>query len=165
MLALARPLFVVLLIIGAVLIGATTNHLPAQIASHFGTNGAPNGWMTREGYRLFMLAFAIVLPGAIVLGLTFRPGCSANQLKIPNREYWLDPARRDATQRYIAAHACWLGSLLVVFIAALHLLLIEANATQPPHLPLQPFVTLVALFVVALATWILTMARHFRNKA
>jgi uncharacterized membrane protein len=165
MLQLARLLFVLLLVVGAILIGATTSQLPAQIASHFGADGTPNGWMSRDGYRLFMLAFAVVLPAVVVLGLTFRPGCSAKQLKIPNRDYWLEPVRRDATQRYIATLACWLGSLLVAFIAAIHLLLIEANATQPPHLPRQLFITLLVLFLVALATWIATMALHFRNKA
>ena len=164
MLQLARSLFVLLLVIGAILIGVTTGQLPAQIASHFGADGVPNGWMTRDGYRLFMLAFAIVLPGIVVLGLTFRPGCSAKQLKIPNRDYWLDPVRRETTFRYIGAHACWLGSLIVVFITAIHLLLIRANATQPPHLPRQLFITLLVLFLMGLATWLLTMALHFRNK-
>ena len=33
---LARLLFIVLLVVGAILISTTTNHLPAQIASHHG---------------------------------------------------------------------------------------------------------------------------------
>jgi uncharacterized membrane protein len=161
---LARPLFILLLVVGAILISVTTHQLPAQIASHFGAGGAPNGWMSRNGYLLFMLAFAVVLPLAVVLGAGVLPRLKVNSINIPNRDYWLDPSRREATLRYLATHACWLGSLLVVFIAAIHLLLIEANATQPPHLPGQLFVTLLVLFVVALAIWMMTMLLHFRRK-
>ena len=53
------------------------------------------------------------------------------------------------------AHACWLG------VAArrsssrrIHFLLIEANATQPPHLPGAPFVDVLVVFCSAMAIWI-----------
>jgi len=162
---LARPLFILLLIVVTILISTTTGQLPAQIASHFGAGGVPNGWMSRNDYLLFMLAFAVVLPITVVLGPLFLPRLKINSINIPNRDYWLAPARRDATFRYLATHALWLGSLLVVFIAGIHLVLIEANATQPPHLPFSPFVTLLALFMAGLGIWILTMAIHFRSKA
>ena len=162
---IARPLFILLLTIGAILITVTTHQLPAQIASHFGAGGVPNGWMSRNGYLLFMLAFAVVLPLAIVLGMSVLPRLKGNGINVPNREYWLEPVRREATLRFLAAHACWLGTLLVVFIAAIHLLLLEANAAQPPHLPGPLFITLLVMFAVALAIWMLTMVLHFRNKS
>ena len=162
---LARLLFVLLLIVATILICATTGKLPAQIASHFGAGGVPNGWMDRTDYLLFMLAFAVVLPVSVVLGPLFLPRMKFNKINIPNRDYWLAPVRREATNRYLATHALWLGSLLVVFIAGIHLVLIEANATQPPHLPFAPFVTLLALFMAALGIWIVTMMIHFRGKA
>ena len=59
---IARPLFVLLLVIGAIVIGVTTDQLPAQIASHFSAGGAANGWMSRSGYLTFMLVFAVVIP-------------------------------------------------------------------------------------------------------
>ena len=161
---LARSLFILLLLIGAILIGVTTGQLPAQIASHFGAGGAPNGWMSRNGYLLFMLGFAVILPLGVVLAIGALPRRKPDSINIPNRDYWLDPARREATLRYFGTHACWLGSLLVVFISAIDLLLIEANATQPPRLPTQPFITLLVLFLVALTIWIATMVLHFRNK-
>jgi uncharacterized membrane protein len=154
----------VLLVVGAILISATTDHLPAQIASHFGAGGVANGWMSRSGYLLFMLAFAVILPLVIVLSMSAVPRWKAGGINIPNRDYWLDPTRREATLKYIAAHACWLGSLMVVFITAIHFLLIEANATQPPRLPFQLFVTTVVLFVVALLAWMAMLALHFRNR-
>jgi hypothetical protein len=39
MIQFARPLFLLVLVISAVLIGVTTDRLPAKIASHFGEAG------------------------------------------------------------------------------------------------------------------------------
>jgi len=161
---LARPLFVLLLVIGAILISVTTDQLPVQIASHFSAGGVPNGWMSRRGYLLFMLVFAVILPVTVVLSMSLLPRLKQGSINIPNRDYWLDPARREDTLRYFGTHACWLGSLLVVFIAAIHFLLIEANAAQPPRLPIQLFITLLVLFLVALSLWAATMVLHFRHK-
>jgi len=161
---LARLLFIVLLVVGAILISATTDQLPAQIASHFGAGGVPNGWMSRSFYLLFMLAFAVILPLVIVLAMGVLPRYRANAINIPNRAYWLDPVRRQATLDYLAAHACWLGSLMVVFITAIHFLLIEANATQPPRLPFQPFIAALVLFVVAMGLWLAALVLRFRNR-
>ena len=165
MTVLARTLFVLLLVISATVIIATTSQLPAQVASHFGAGGAANGAMTRSGYLLFMLAFAVGVPLLVVLSMAVLPRLFGNAINIPNRDYWLAPARREATLRYITAHACWLGSLLTVFIGAIHLLLLEANATHPPHLPGAPFWTVLALFLVAMAFWSITLMLRFRNRS
>jgi len=104
------------------------------------------------------------LPVAVVAGSMLLPRLKDTRINIPHRDYWLAPARRDATFRYLAAHAYWLGALLVVFIAGIHLLLLDANAAQPPRLAGQLLATLLVLFLAALAVWIATMAIHFRNQ-
>jgi uncharacterized membrane protein len=163
MLLLARLLFVLALVVAAVVIGVTTDQLPVQIASHFGAGGAPNGWMTRSGYLLFIFAFAIGIPLLVVLSMSVLPRVMDKAINIPNRDYWLDPARREETLRYLESHAYWLGSLIVVFIAAIHLLLIEANRTQPPHLPGVLFGTMLATFLAAMGIWTFTMILRFRR--
>jgi uncharacterized membrane protein len=164
MLLISRILFVLLLIVAAVVIGVTADQLPVQLASHFGAGGAPNGWMTRSGYLLFILAFAIGIPLLIVLSMSVLPRVMTKGINIPNRDYWLDPARRGETLDYLESHAYWMGSLIVVFIAAIHLLLIEANRTQPPHLPGALFGTILAAFLAATGLWALTMILRFRRK-
>ena len=42
-------------------------------------------------------------------------------------------------------------------------MLIAANATQPPRLPTQPFVTLLVAFLVGIAIWAATLVRRFRG--
>jgi hypothetical protein len=161
----ARPLFVALLVLSTTVIIATSGQLPAQVASHFGAGGAASGAMTRSGYVLFMLAFAIGLPLLMVFSMGVLPRLMENGLNIPNRDYWMAPARREATLRYLGTHAYWLGSLLTVFIAAIHLLLLEANAAQPPQLPGRAFGGLMAIFLGATAFWAVTLIRHFRRRS
>ena len=163
MFQIARPLFILSLIVSAIFISATIDQLPVQIASHFGAGGVPNAWMSRNGYLLFILSAAVGIPLSVVLGMAFLTRGQARAINIPNRDYWLAPVRRVATLRFLGAHACWLGSLLAVFIAAIHLLLIAANATQPPQLPLRPFIMLMAVFLLGMGLWAVTLTLHFRR--
>src|SRR5690242_10356649 len=91
-------LFLVLcLAAAAIFIVATVPALPPQVASHFGVSNAANGFMTRSGYLAFILFFALAFPLflAAVIGLV--PRMMPNAINLPNRDYWLDPSRRDAT--------------------------------------------------------------------
>jgi len=160
---IARPLFVLLLVIGAIVIGVTTDQLPAQLASHFAAGGTVTGWMSRRGYLLFMLVFAVIIPLVIVASMSLLPRVSDKAINLPNRDYWLGPRQREATFGFLTAHACWLGSLMIVFILGIHFLLIAANATQPPRLPTQPFITLLVAFLVGILIWAATLVRRFRT--
>ena len=160
---IARPLFALLLVIGAIVIGVTTDQLPAQLASHFAAGGAATGWMSRRGYLLFMLVFAVIIPLVIVASMSLLPRVSDKAINLPNRDYWLGPRQREATFGFLTAHACWLGSLMIVFIIGIHFMLIAANATQPPRLPTQPFITLLVAFLLGIAIWAATLVRRFRR--
>jgi uncharacterized membrane protein len=160
----AHLLFVLLLAIAAIIITTTTGQLPEQVASHFGGSGAANGSMSRSGYLVFMLAIAIGVPLVVALMVGTLPRMMVKAINIPNREFWLADPRREGTLRFLSAHACWLGSLLVVFTTRIHLLLLAANATQPPRLPGTMFVTLLAAFLVGMAIWIVALHVRFRNK-
>jgi hypothetical protein len=159
----ARALFLVLLFASGLLIGATVDRLPVQLASSFGSMGEPHGWMSRHGYLLFMLFFAIGIPLIIVFGVGMLPRWMGNNINLPNRDYWLTPARREGTLRYLEMHAYWLGSMLTAFIAGVHFLIIEANATQPPHLPGPLFAGLLIAFGAGSVLWGITMVLHFRR--
>ena len=52
---------------------------------------------------------------------------------------------------------------MIVFITGIHFMLIAANATQPPRLPTQPFITLLVAFLVGIAIWAATLVRRFRD--
>jgi len=156
-------IFVLIEIVVAAFIVATTGQLPDRVASHFGAGNLPNGWMTRDGYLAFMLAFAVLLPAIVVAGVGIVPLLSPRRINIPNRAYWLAPERRGATLATLAARACWLGALIAIFLAGVHYAILEANATTPPRLPADLFWTLLIAFAAGLALWIGTLYLRFRD--
>ena len=67
--------------------------LPERVPTHFGINGVPNAWMSRDGALLSYFAgvaiTALVLAGLVVL----LPRLPVSVINIPNREYWFAEAR------------------------------------------------------------------------
>ena len=156
-------IFVLCLAVAATFIVATTGALPERVASHFGPGNVANAFMTRDGYLVFMLAFAFVLPvfAAAVVGLL--PRVRANSINIPNKDYWLDPSQREATMNALSMFGAWLGSLIALFIAALHYVLLVANRSSPPRLPADLFWMLLIGFIVGIALWIASLYLRFRH--
>jgi uncharacterized membrane protein len=154
-------LFPVAMIAAAGYIVATAPGLPEHVATHFGGSGAADAWMTRAGYVRFMLVFVVVLPALLVAAIGLLPRLFPQWVNVPNRAYWLAPERRDDSLAFLLVHACWFGVLMEVFVAALHALLLHANATSPPRLPTLPFVAFLAAFLAALAVWIRALYRRF----
>jgi hypothetical protein len=134
------------------------------MATHFGSGGAPNGWMSRKGYVQFMLAFGLGVP-FFVVGLHYllaRYG--GNQFNIPHREYWLALERRADTLRFMVHHSWWLGCVMLLFMMAIHRLILATNLSSPPRLPTVPFLLVVGAFLVSLLGWTLVLRARFRNK-
>ena len=149
--------------IAAAYIAATTGQLPAYVASHFGASNAPNGWMTRDGYLAFMLAFAVVLPVFIAAMIGLLPRARSKSINIPHKDYWLDPQRRAATLNALSAHGAWFGSLVALFVAAIHYVVLVANRSTPPQLPADIFWMLLVGFVAAIVLWAGALWLRFRN--
>jgi len=61
----ALVVLICLTVFAAVFIIYTTRYLPDPVATHFGAGNQANGWMSRNGYLLFMLAFLIGISGIV----------------------------------------------------------------------------------------------------
>jgi uncharacterized membrane protein len=155
-------LFVLALVATAAYVIATVPALPERVASHFGAGGRPDGWMTRDGYRLFMLAFGVALPLVVVGAVGVLPRFVPGGTNVPNRDYWFAGDRREASLDFMLAHACWLGVLMETMIAAVHWRVLAANAATPVALATAPFVALLVAFFILLAVWIVVLYRRFR---
>jgi uncharacterized membrane protein len=160
---LPRLLFVLLLVVAPAVIWATAAPMPARVATHFGRGGYANGWMTHDGYLLFILAFTVLLPAFVVVMVGVLPQAIGSRAGIPNRNYWLAPERRAATLSAMASHACWLGCLLVVFLVAIHLLTVEANTVTPARLSESALVGVMTAFGIGILLWVLALWARFRR--
>lgn len=159
---LSLLVFAALLLAQAIFVVRTVPSLPERVASHFVASGAANGFMPRGGYELFTLGFSVGLPALLVGVLMAVYRGAGARLRVPHRDWWLAPERREATLSFLAAHACWFGSMLVLFMARVHALVLAANAQQPPWLDSTKMVTALALFVGGAVIWSSAMRWRFR---
>jgi uncharacterized membrane protein len=155
------PLLVVLAAAAAIVL--TAGQLPVRVASHFGVDGVPDGFMARSTYRILMAALAVGLPALVIGGCRAAIRGAAGSLRIPNRDYWLAPERREATVAYLVGHTAWLGAGIALFMLALHLLLLYVNSLEPPHLGTELAAGLMLGPLAAVLIWTGALQRHFRR--
>ena len=156
-----RFLFVLALIVAPIVVWSTTSTLPVRVATHFGSGGMANGWMSRDGYALFMIVMITVLPLTIVSFTGFIPRFAVSQIARRKRDFWLSPQLRDETLAWLASHACSMGVLIIAFLSGIHFLTIEANRRSPPRLDESSMFAVVIGFVVLLVIWIGALALRF----
>ena len=160
---LSLILFFTLLIASSAYIVGTIGQFPPRVAVHFAGSGQVDGSMARDGYLLFILAFAALFPLFLVASIAGLPLITKRGVKLPNRDYWLAPPRRDETLAAMGAFGGWLGCLVTVFPAALHYALLEANTSIPPQLPAPLFWSLLGGFFAALLSWQALFFLRFRT--
>ena len=160
---LALFLLVALIAVSAAFIAVTAGQLPGVVASHFDSRSGVNGWLTRSQYLFWMLALAILLPGAIVGFIALLSRTAPRLINLPHRAYWLSEGRREQTLATLLAFACAQGCLLTVFAAALHYVILQANTTAPPQLPGGLFVAVLLGLLAAMVAWTIALYVRFRH--
>jgi uncharacterized BrkB/YihY/UPF0761 family membrane protein len=68
----------VLALVGTLFVLFTVGQLPERVASHFGSDDDPDGWLTRNGYLFFILSLILVYPGLIGFLIGFLPRVNPN---------------------------------------------------------------------------------------
>ena len=160
---LSLMLFITLLIASSAYLIGTLGQLPASVAIHFGGSGFADASMPRAGYALFILGFAILFPLFIVASIVGLPLVTSRGVKLPNREYWLAPARRGETLAAMGAFGGSLGCVLTVFASALHFTILEANTRSPPQLPAALFWSVLGGFFALVLMWQALFFLRFRT--
>ena len=151
-----RLLFVLALVAVPVVMWATSTGMPARVATHFGGNGLANGWMSKDGYLLFMLIMTTVFPLVVAAATGLIP--AAGRSLIAKRSATMSPQRLETTLRWLAGYATIVGSLICLFILGTHFLILEANAHSPARLDNSDLLAAVVVFVVLLVFWIIGLA-------
>ncbi|MEI8210929.1 MAG: DUF1648 domain-containing protein [Planctomycetota bacterium] len=139
--------------------------MPARMATHFGMNGQPNGWMSRSVATLFQCVLQAVMP-FVFIGIAWTlPRFPNSMINLPNKEYWLAPERRAATLGHMTNMLMGISLAVSIFIAVIAHLVFEANRRNEP-LPTTPFVVLLILFLATVfsitgySIWTLRLPRR-----
>ena len=156
-------IFMAVLAAAGVFVFGSSSALPERVASHFGSAGAADSFMSRGGYVTFMLAFVVGLPLVTtgIMTLVFRSATTS--LNIPNRDHWLAPERRASTLAFLTRHSMRFGACLAVFLSYVHWLVVQANLRQPAALSNSAIYTGLALFALTIVLWTVWLLLAFRT--
>ncbi|MGE3537853.1 MAG: hypothetical protein AB7N91_10525 [Candidatus Tectimicrobiota bacterium] len=155
-------LFIVLLLLASGFIVSTSGSLPPYTAAHFGASGQADGYMTRNGYRLFMLAFSVGLPLCVVLAISLLPRYFPRLTNIPYRTYWLAPVHWPQALAMLDTFGYWFGCGMVALLCGVHWLVLQANLQHPAQLAHGPFFALLGSFGCLVVIWVVLFYRCFR---
>ena len=141
----------------------TSRALPPVVASHFDGGGAANGFMSRQFYIWFMLAFVVGIPLLLVVLPNLALRHTRIPFNLPNRDFWLAPDRRQETVEFLCRHNARFGILLTVFLCYVHWLVIRANAVAPPTLSSAMFIVGLTVFALLSIAWLGALLGRFRK--
>jgi len=156
------PLFIlVILSIGFLgYVQYSASQLPERVATHFGYNGTPDGWMSRDKHVLFFSAFGIGIPWfMVILGFTtkFFPNYLFN---LPNRNYWLSPERKTQTCLYFCRYLIWMACITLLLFAEIQYEVVKANQNSPAKMPSGLFWPVLIFYIIAML--LLSIPTYFR---
>jgi uncharacterized membrane protein len=155
--------FSALLVVCTILAVTSTESLPESVAIHFNAKNEADAWVSRDQYRILVLLSLVGLPSLLIWMMAWLPRLTGGKGQIPDHEYWFASERRGATEQYLLAHACWLGTITVATIYGIHIALQRANAVTPATLATDQLSTMLLIFICGLAWWITSFLRHFRR--
>jgi uncharacterized membrane protein len=156
----SQKIFVALLVVAAVQAAVYYPQMPDVLASHFGSGGQPNGWMSKGVFFAIHLGIMAILAGSFLL----LPGrlrfFSDKTWSIPNKHYWLAPERREETMLHIQDQTTWCGVVTAAFIILVIQLAIDANLNPPPALSSAVGWLVIAYFIY-IALWLYRLFRRY----
>jgi hypothetical protein len=136
--------------------------LPERVATHFGADGQPNGWMSRDGHTIGQVAISFFVGGLFFALALYLPRVPDRFVNLPHRDYWLAPKRRAETFAWLSSMLFWLGALLQGFLAYVFHEVWRANLVTPPALRLNSLWLQVSLFILT-AGLVITLLFRFRR--
>lgn len=158
-----RSLHYGLLLVAGLFIWRSAALMPPLVASHFVASGTANAYASRASYVTVMLVAGVLVPAVLgeVIGAVSR---LSGTLRIPNKDYWMAPERREQSLAWMVSHARWFSCLLSAFICYVHWLVIGANRVQPPELPPARIIPALIVFVLGAVAWGVALQLRFLRR-
>jgi len=125
-------------------------HLPLRVATHFGGNGQPDGWMEKSNATIMQCVLQAFMPIFFVGIGWVLPRFPNSMINVPHREYWLAPERRVESLGKMQSMLSQFALCLSLFVNVIGHLTYRANLTNGP-LDLRLFLIAMGLFFVSIA--------------
>lgn len=137
--------------------------MPPRMASHFDGSGIPNSWSTPPAFFAIMLTLQAIMACS---WFTIRPllrRLPPEQINLPNRDYWLTPARREVAFERFAGLMLEFGIMLELLLVYVTQLVVWANLSSPVVLSPRVGMALVA-FMVGTIIWLVRLFSSFAEE-
>lgn len=136
--------------------------LPDPLATHFGSGGQANGWMSKDGFFVVeAVLFLIMIFSFIVMPWLFEKNKVSAGINVPNKEYWLAPERIDYFYKYFRVSFLWFGVATLILLAGVMQLTFEANLQPVPVLNNTKFIILFGGYMTFVIIWMISFYRKF----
>jgi len=156
----SQKVFIALLIVAVLPTIIYYPQLPDEVASHFGSNGQPNGWSSKTAFFIIELATVTLMALVFLFLPKSLSRFSDSAISLPNKDYWLAPERREQTYMTIQDQMCWFGSATLVFLIGVFQVVIEANLNPPVVLP-SSFMFLLIAYLAFTGWWVVMLISKF----
>ncbi|MGC9504845.1 DUF1648 domain-containing protein [Baaleninema sp.] len=149
---------------GSVLVGFVTIAiyyplLPERMASHFRFDGTPDAWSSKTVFALINLAL-LAFVAFIFWGLDrLIQTIPVSSIKLPNKEYWLEPSRRDRTILKVIALNYLIG--IATNVLLIYIEISTFNAHLSSGTPRLGFEIWMAIALYVLVTVLLSLSPIF----
>ncbi len=159
----ARKLFLFLVIVSLLQMLYFWPITPAMMASHFDGSGRANGWAPRS--------FFFILYGGIVALFLLLFNVLPRQLKripdglinLPNKDFWLDSGRREATFAVIEKQMTLFGNATMILIIGTMQLVFQANVNGSDRISGEAMWIMLGIYIFISIIWTIQFMRKFKN--
>ncbi|MBL8811456.1 MAG: DUF1648 domain-containing protein [Planctomycetaceae bacterium] len=135
--------------------------LPDVVATHFGADGKPNDWMTRLNATLVVGGIQVLVPVFLVAVSWLAMRLPESMLNIPNREYWLQPDKKEATLTHMRLMLSWIAVATISFMAAMsHIVYLANKSSQSLNMVL--FGSALGIYLTVVFTIAIVSVQRFR---
>jgi uncharacterized membrane protein len=160
---LPKLIFVLLALYAAIHFSYYYPQLPSTVASHFGKNGAPNGWQTKAAFFqvfIFVSVLTVVIGFAIPkLIFVFPP----QLINLPNKTYWLAPERRVETTAFFSGYFGWFGCAMYLVMIVTFDYAVQSNLhPESPPDPARMWYTLAGFLAFCVISTVRLLAKFLR---
>ena len=157
-----RNLLIIIFLANVMLSVISLLLLPSEVAIHFGRDGIPDGWASKEFNALIFLGIDLFLFIVFLSAPSLSLGLSPRWLSLPNKNYWLKEENRAMIQKKLAPLMTEYGILFLTFLFCVGLLTLEANLADPIRLNESIFLSIFMAFMFYTVYWCVKLVRVFR---
>ncbi|MGQ0553143.1 MAG: DUF1648 domain-containing protein [Planctomycetota bacterium] len=135
--------------------------MPERMATHFDFSGQADGYMSRSAL-IWVTAFTALMSGGMMFGIALLLKRLPDSLiNMPNKDYWLVPARRDESLDAMTGSLLWIGSATMGLMLVVFQSIYRANLDGSNAVGWSAMVLLGVYLLIVLAIAV-RMMRRFR---